>query len=48
MRPKFGKLCKLSERRNLHVYFEQKVELAVQAECATQKRLSEAVAETTG
>ena len=32
----------LSERRNLHVYLEQKAELAVQGECAAQNRLSEA------
>ena len=35
----------LSERRNLHAYLEQKAELAVQGESATQKRLSEAEAE---
>ena len=35
----------LYERRNRHVYFEQKAELAVQGECAAQKRLSEAEAE---
>ena len=35
----------LSERRNLHVYFEQHAELTVQGECAAQKRLSEAEAE---
>ena len=29
----------LSERRNLHVYLEQKAELAVQGECAAQRRL---------
>ena len=28
----------LSERRILHVYLEQKAELAVQGECAAQKR----------
>ena len=32
----------LRERRNLHVYLEQKAELAVQGECAAQRRLSEA------
>ena len=31
----------LSERRKLHVYLEQKAELAVQGECAAQKRFSE-------
>ena len=35
----------LSERRTLHVYIEQKAELAVQRECAAQKRLSEAESE---
>ena len=35
----------LSERRNLHVYLEQKAELTVQGDCAAQKRLSEAEAE---
>ena len=35
----------LSERRNLHVHLEQKAELAVQGECAAQKRLSEAETE---
>ena len=35
----------LSEWRNLHAYFEQKAELAVQGECVAQKRLSEAEAE---
>ena len=35
----------LSERRNLHVYLEQKAELAVQGERAAHKRLSEAEAE---
>ena len=28
----------LSERRNLHVYLEQKAELAVQGACAAKKR----------
>ena len=32
----------LSERRNLHVYLEQKAELAVQGGCTAQRRLSEA------
>ena len=35
----------LSERRHHHAYLEQKAELAVQGECAAQKRLSEADAE---
>ena len=35
----------LSERRNLHAHLEQKAELAVQGECAAQRRLSEAEAE---
>ena len=35
----------LSEWRNLHAYLEQKAELAVQGESATQTRLSEAEAE---
>ena len=35
----------LSERRNLHVYLEQNAELAVQGDCAGQKRLSEAEAD---
>ena len=35
----------LSERRNPHVYLGQKAELAVQGECAAQKRFSEAQAE---
>ena len=35
----------LSERRNLHVYLEQKAESAVQGECAAQRRLSEAEAD---
>ena len=34
----------LSERRNLHVYLEQKTELGVQGECAAQRRLCEAEA----
>ena len=34
----------LSERRNLHVYLEQKAQSAVQGECAAQRRLSEAEA----
>ena len=34
----------LSERRNLHVYLEQKGELAVQGERAAQRRLPEAEA----
>ena len=33
-----------SERRNLHVYLEQKDEMAVQGECAARRRLSEAEA----
>ena len=32
----------LSEWRNLHAYFEQEVELAVQGKCVAQKRFSEA------
>ena len=36
----------LSERQNLHVYTEQKAEMAVGGECAAQRRLSEADAET--
>ena len=35
----------LSGRPNLHVYLEQKVELAVQGECEAQRRLSEAEAD---
>ena len=35
----------LSERRNLHVYLEQKAELAVRGEYAAQKRSSEAEAD---
>ena len=35
----------LSESRILHVYLEQKAELAGQGECAAQNRLSEAEAE---
>ena len=35
----------LSERQNLHVYLEQKAELAVQGECAAQQNLSEAGAD---
>ena len=35
----------LAGRRNLHVYLEQKAELAVQGECAAQRRLSGAEAE---
>ena len=35
----------LSERKDMHVYLEQKAELAVRQECAAQKRLSEAEAE---
>ena len=35
----------LHERQNLHVYVEQKVELAVQEECAAQRRFSEAEAD---
>ena len=35
----------LSERRNLHVYLEQKAEFPVQGECAAQRRLSEAEAD---
>ena len=35
----------LSERRNLHVHLEQQAELAVQGECAAQRRLSEAEAD---
>ena len=35
----------LSEWRNLHAYFEQEVELAVQGNGVAQKRLSEAEAE---
>ena len=35
----------LPERRHLHVYLEQKSELAEQGECAAQKRLSEAEAD---
>ena len=35
----------LSERRHLHVYLEQKAELAVQGECAAQRRLSKAEAD---
>ena len=38
-------LQSLSERKNLHVYLEQKAELAVQGECQAQKRLSEAEAQ---
>ena len=34
-----------SERRNLHVYLEQKGELAVRRGCAAQRRLSEAEAD---
>ena len=36
----------LSEKRNLHVHLEQKAELAVQGECAAQRRSSEAEADT--
>ena len=35
----------LSERRNLHVYLEQKTDLAVRGECAAPRRLSEAEAD---
>ena len=35
----------LPERRNLHDYLEQKAELAVQGECAAQRRFSEAEAD---
>ena len=35
----------LRERRNNHVYLEQKGELAVQGDCAAQRRLSEAEAD---
>ena len=35
----------LSEWRNLHAYFEQEVELAVQGKGVAQKKLSEAEAE---
>ena len=35
----------LSEKKDLHVYFEQKADLAVPGECAAQKTLSEAEAE---
>ena len=35
----------LSETRNLHVYLEQKTELAVQGECTAQRRSSEAEAD---
>ena len=35
----------LSERRNLFAYLEQKAELAVQGECAAQRRLCETEAE---
>ena len=35
----------LSERSNLQGYLEQKTELAVQGECAAQKRFSETEAE---
>ena len=32
----------MCERRNLHVYLEQKAELTAQGECAARRRLSEA------
>ena len=35
----------LSERKDLHVYLEQKADLAVRQECAAQRRLSEADAD---
>ena len=35
----------LSDRQILHVYLEQKAELAVRGECAAQRRLSEAEAD---
>ena len=35
----------LSDRQNYHVYLEQKSELAVQGECAPQRRFSEAEAD---
>ena len=35
----------LSERQNLHVYIEEKAELAVGRECAAQRRLSETEAD---
>ena len=35
----------LSERRNLHVYIEQKAEMAVQGEGAAHRRLSQAEAD---
>ena len=44
-RPRSESAQTLSERRNHHAYLEQKAELAVQGECAAQKRLSEAGAE---
>ena len=42
----FWKVCKLlSEKQNLHVYHEQKAEIAIRGECAAQRRLSEAEAD---
>ena len=35
----------LSERQILHVYLEQKAEMAVRGQCAAQRRLSEAEAD---
>ena len=40
------KVCELlSEKKDLHVYFEQKADLVVRQECTAQRRLSEAEAD---